>query len=184
MILGYARVSTKEQNLDMQIDKLREAGVEKIYHEKISGAYKERPELNRLLENLRPGDTLIVYKLDRLGRTIEQLIKMVNSLNDNNINFISVQDNIDTTTSHGKFIFHIFCAMAEMERNLIRERTKAGLEAARKRGRKGGRKKVDESTIKKAITMYNSKEFTINEIIKDCNISKSVFYKYLKHNKT
>lgn len=139
MKIGYSRVSTNDQNLDLQTDALKAAGTEKIYFDKVSGT-KERPKLAEALEFLREGDTLIVWRLDRLGRSLKDLVSIVASLEERKINFVSLTENIDTTTATGKLIFHIFASFAEFERNLIRERTKAGLTAARARGVKGGRK--------------------------------------------
>lgn len=141
MNVGYSRVSTNDQNLDLQTDALKAAGTEKIYFDKVSGT-KERPKLAEALEFLREGDTLIVWRLDRLGRSLKDLVSIVASLEERKINFVSLTENIDTTTATGKLIFHIFASFAEFERNLIRERTKAGLTAARQRGVKGGRKRA------------------------------------------
>ena len=141
MKIGYARVSTIEQNVDLQVDALKKAGCKKIYIDKASGAKADRPELTRALEQLREKDCLVVWRLDRLGRSLKHLIQVVEDLESKGIGFLSIQEGLNTSTNGGKLIFHIFGALAEFERRLIQERTKAGLEAARARGRKGGRKK-------------------------------------------
>ena len=137
MIRGYARVSTKDQNLDMQIDALKNYGCEKIHQETISGGNSKRPILEALLKDIRSGDILVIWKLDRLGRNLKNLITIVNDLNDRKIGLISLNDPIDTTTAQGKLTFNIFASLAEFERDIIKERTKAGLDAARSRGRLG-----------------------------------------------
>ena len=141
MKIGYARVSTYEQNLDLQTDALEKAGCEQVFHDQISGAKTKRPGFDEALSYLRSGNILVVWRLDRLSRSLKHLIETVNLLEEKGIGFQSLQESIDTTTSGGKLIFHIFGALAEFERNLIRERTQAGLAAARARGRKGGRPK-------------------------------------------
>src|SRR3990167_1028428 len=136
--IGYARVSTLEQNLNLQIDALKKEGCEKIITDEMSGSVADRPGLTKLKELLRRGDTLVVWRLDRLGRSLKHLIEWINELDEKGISFKSLQETIDTNSSTGKLIFHIFGALSEFERNLIRERTRAGLEAARVRGRQGG----------------------------------------------
>ena len=135
MKIGYARVSTQDQELALQLDALEQAGCEKIYQEKVSGAAKARPQLEALLEHLRNGDVVVVWKLDRLARSLKDLVSLVNQIQEKGASFQSVNDQIDTTSAHGKFTFHIFASLAEFERDIIRERTKAGLAAARARGR-------------------------------------------------
>lgn len=179
MKFGYARVSKAEQNIELQIDALREYGVDELYEEKISTHKASRPKLQELLSKLRAGDTLVVWRLDRLGRTVKQLIALAEDFEAMGINFVSIKENLDTTTATGKFTFHLFCSMAQMERDIISERTKAGLDAARSRGRTGGRKAVDEKTIEKAAKMYKSNEFSIKEILETTGISKTTLYKYL-----
>ena len=142
MLIGYARVSTIDQNLDLQLDALKRVGCEKLFEDKISGSKSERLGLTKTLEHLRKGDTLVVWKLDRLGRSLRHLIELINKLQEEGIMFKSIQDGIDTSTSIGQFFFHITGAFAELEKNLIIERTRAGLNAARARGRLGGRKPV------------------------------------------
>lgn len=181
MKLGYARVSTLDQNPNLQTDALSAAGCERIFIDKVSGARSERPELNRLKEQLRKGDTLVVWRLDRLGRNLKDLIKWIEQLENDSIAFNSLQENIDTSTSSGKLFFHIFGALAEFERNLIKERTMAGLSAARARGRVGGRpQKLNPKQVELAKDMYQSKKYTIQEICDQLNITKPTLYKYLK----
>ena len=141
MKIGYARVSTEDQGLDLQLDALKKAKCQKIYREKITGRTKDRPELQKLQENLRPNDVVIIWKLDRLGRSLKDLVQLVNEMQEKGTGLMSLHDNIDTMTPQGKLTFHIFAALAEFKADMIRERTKAGLDAARARGRKGGRPK-------------------------------------------
>ncbi len=165
MIFGYARVSTQDQNLDRQIDELKKAGCEKIFCEKISGVKKDRPEFNKMLEMLREGDIVIVSELTRLSRSTKDLINAVEMFNKMGVQVKSLKEQwLDTTTAHGKLIFTIMAGLSEFERNLTIERTRAGLEAARARGRLGGRPRVDKKKIELAVKMYNSKEYTIKEI--------------------
>jgi DNA invertase Pin-like site-specific DNA recombinase len=151
MLIGYARVSTQDQNLDLQIDALTNAGCKKIFHEKTSGSRAERPEFSKALEALREGDTLVVWKLDRLGRSVKNLVDLVGELHKQGIQFKSLTDAIDTGTPSGRFFFHVMASLAQMERELTVERTRAGLETARKLGRKGGRKRrMTDSKIESA----------------------------------
>ncbi|MBK8903104.1 MAG: recombinase family protein [Anaerolineaceae bacterium] len=181
MKVGYARVSTHEQNLSLQIDELKKSGCTKIFTDKISGSKVERPGIQKALDFLREGDSLVVWRLDRLGRSLKHLIEVITLLEERKIGFSSLQESIDTTTSGGKLIFHIFGALAEFERNLIRERTKAGLAAARARGRKGGRPRVfDDKKIKLARNLYDSQKHPISEICETLEVSKSTLYNYLK----
>lgn len=184
MQIGYARVSTKEQNLHLQEDALKNAGCEEIYTDIASGSKSQRPGLDKLLEYIRAGDTLVVWKLDRLGRSIQHLIETVSALNKRKVGFKSLQENIDTSSSGGKLIFHMFGALAEFERDLIRERTDAGLKAARARGRQGGRPSLlDNRQIKRMIEMYEEQKNTVAEICKIYEISRPSFYNYLKRQK-
>ena len=151
MLIGYARVSTQDQNLDLQSEALTKAGCEKIYNDKISGSRAERPGLTKALEMLREGDTLVVWKLDRLGRSVKNLVDLVGELHQQGIQFKSLTDAIDTGTPSGRFFFHVMASLAEMERELTVERTRAGLEVARQLGRKGGRRRqMTESKIESA----------------------------------
>ncbi|MDP3704977.1 MAG: recombinase family protein [Legionellaceae bacterium] len=184
MKVGYARVSTKEQHLHLQEDALKIAGCEEIYTDIASGSKAQRPGLEKALAYAREGDTLVVWKLDRLGRSIQRLIQTVATLNERKISFKSLQENIDTTSSGGKLIFHMFSALAEFERDLIRERTGAGLKAARARGRMGGRPSLlDNRQIKRMIEMYEEQKNTVAEICKIYEISRPSFYNYLKRQK-
>jgi len=185
MKIGYARVSTQDQELGLQLDALEQAGCEKIYQEKVSGAGKARPQLEALLEHLRKGDVVVVWKLDRLARSLKDLVSLVNQIQEKGASFQSVNDQIDTTSAHGKFTFHIFASLAEFERDIIRERTKAGLAAARARGRVGGRPKgLSKKAQHKAILaerLYLEGELSISEICEQLSISKGTLYNYLHH---
>ena len=184
MQIGYARVSTLEQNVTPQIDKLKQAGCERIFRDKASGAKTERPGLQEALDFLREGDTLVVWRLDRLGRSLKHLLETVSVLEERGIGFRSLQESIDTTTSSGRLIFHIFGALAEFERNLIRERTMAGLRAARARGRIGGRpRKLDAQKTELAYQLYDEKKYTVKEICQILEVSKPTLYAYLARRK-
>jgi len=185
MFIGYARISTLSQNLDLQKDALEKAGCKKIYVEQMSGSSRIRPELEKTLEMLRNGDTLVVWRLDRLGRSLKHLIELISKLEQREIGFKSLMESMDTTTSGGKLVFHIFGALAEFEHNLIRERTSAGLAAARARGRNGGRPlKLDEKKRGLAIKLYNERERSIKEICQIMGVSKPTLYSYIhKHDK-
>lgn len=173
MKIGYARVTTSDQNRDLQTDALKEAGCEQVYEESASGKSRERPELENCLRALRAGDTLIVWRMDRLARSLKDLIDIVNDLEKREIGFLSLTEAIDTTSATGKLTFHIFGAMAEFERNLTRERTMAGLEAARARGRVGGRRfSMSSSDIKKAKAMLLDPDMTKSEVAKHFNVSR------------
>lgn len=180
MKIGYARVSTTDQNLDMQLDELKKAGCKKIFTDKVSGAKEEREGLNNALNYAREGDCLVVYKLDRLARSLKQLVELINKLATQQISFQSLNENINTTSPTGKLVFHIFASIAEFERDIIRDRTKAGLKAARTRGRLGGRPKaLNEDQIKMLKSLHQDKSNSINEICKMFNIKKPTLYKYL-----
>ncbi|MBA55336.1 MAG: DNA invertase [Pseudomonadales bacterium] len=173
MIIGYARVSTTDQDASLQIDALKNAGCERIYEEKQSGKNKERPELIRCLDTLREGDQFIVWRLDRLGRSLKDLVETINELELKGVGFQSLNESIDTTSPTGKLIFHVFAALAEFERSLIQERTKAGLAAARARGRKGGRpKKLNAEQIRKAKAMLTDPMITKSEVAKHFGVSR------------
>ena len=188
MLIGYARVSTDDQNLALQEDALKKVGCEKIFRDKMSGAGAERQGLREALDYLRDGeDTLVVWRLDRLGRSLKNLIELMNLLEERGVGFQSLQESIDTTTSGGKLIFHIFGALAEFERNLIRERTNAGLAAARARGKKGGRQKaLDKEKTERLYKLYDetngdgSRKYAIKEICEMMGISRSSVYRYLE----
>src|SRR3954470_695391 len=181
MLIGYARVSTNEQNLDLQRDALQKAGCAEIYTDNISGTKAERKGLTEALSHLRSGDTLVVWRLDRLGRSLRHLIDTVTDLHERGVGFKSLQENIDTTTSGGKLVFHIFGALAEFEREIIRERTNAGLTAARARGRLGGRPKaLSESKAEMARQLYADRTHSIAEICQTLGISRTTFYRYVR----
>ncbi|MGB7337505.1 MAG: recombinase family protein, partial [Phototrophicaceae bacterium] len=177
---GYARVSTQDQNPELQLDALKKAGCEKLFVEKASGAQRDRPELTMMLKQAaRAGDTIVVWKMDRLARSLKQLIETVEMLEDKEIGLRSLTESIDTTTSGGRLIFHIFGALAEFERSIIRERTKAGLESARQRGRIGGRPPaLSEEDIAVATTLLKDDTLTITQIAKRLGVSTSTFYTY------
>jgi DNA invertase Pin-like site-specific DNA recombinase len=180
MLIGYARVSTYEQTLNLQKDALENAGCTKIFTDTASGAKTERKGLEEALTYVRKGDTLVVWRLDRLGRSLPHLITTMTDLEEGGIGFKSLTENIDTTTSGGKLIFHIFGALAEFERNLIRERTQAGLTAARDRGRKGGRPKaLSAKQLSIARDLYE-KRHTIAEICRMLKISRTTLYRSIK----
>lgn len=184
MKIGYARVSTADQSLDLQLDALHKAGCERIYTEKISGAKDDRPELQKALDTLREGDTFVVYKLDRLARSTQKLISVTEQLKEMGVEFVSIRDNVDTTTATGKLMFGMLAVLAEFERDIIRERTVAGLEAARARGRKGGRPSVDQKKLKQAISLYDSKNHTIAEIKEMTGVSAPTLYRELRKRET
>jgi len=184
MKIGYARVSTQDQDLSLQLDALKAAGCGKIYKEKITGATRERPELQKLLDQLREEDVVVIWKLDRLARSLKDLVNLVNEIQEKGGALHSLNDQIDTTTPHGKFTFHVFAALAEFERDIIRERTKAGLVAARARGRVGGRpkglsKKAQHTAII-AEKLYQERELTVKEICDQLSISRGTLYNYLR----
>ena len=181
MKIGYARVSTADQNLDLQIDALRETGCKKIFSDRgVSGAKAERPGLDKALEHIRKKDTLVIWKLDRLGRSLSDLLSIVEYLKERGAHFLSIQDGFNTSTASGKMVFSVIGAMAEYERNLIRERTMAGLKAARARGRMGGRPKaLNESQVKVAIALAEAGELTINEICEQVGCSRSTYYRQI-----
>ena len=181
MHIGYARVSTGEQTLDLQLDALKQASCERIERDVASGARTERPGLAKAMDELREGDTLVVGRLDRLGRSLRHLIDTLTALDQRGVGFRSLTENIDTTTPGGKLIFHIFGALAEFERDLIRERTTAGLAAARARGRTGGRPKAfaDPAKLRMAQTLFANRQNSIPSICKTLGVSRSTLYRYL-----
>jgi DNA invertase Pin-like site-specific DNA recombinase len=182
ILLGYARVSTDDQRLDLQRDALIKAGVQpgRIYEDKLSGARSDRPGLEAVLKAARDGDTLVVWRLDRLGRTMVDLIKLVTDLEARGVGFRSLTENIDTTTPAGKLIFHVFGALAEFERNLTRERTRAGLLAARARGRVGGRKRaMTDRDVAVAKTLLREGSLTVEEVAEQTGVSMATLYRYL-----
>ena len=179
MLIGYARVSTSDQNLDLQKEALLKIGCERIYEDEISGTIKERPGLNKTIEILRAGDTLVVWKLDRLGRSVKNLISLISDLNSKDIHFKSITDSIDTSTPSGRFFFHVMASLAEMERELIVERTKAGLAAAKKLGRVGGRKrKMTNSKINSAKKLLAS-GVVPKDVALNLGISVATLYRWI-----
>ncbi|WP_407476777.1 recombinase family protein [Elizabethkingia anophelis] len=185
MKIGYARVSTQDQNFELQEDALKKSGCELIFKEKVSGAKADRLELGKLIEHLRKGDIVVVYKLDRLGRSLKHLLELVDLFNRKEVGLQSISDSIDTTTPQGRLFFNISASFAEFEKDLIRERTKAGLDAARSRGKKGGRRHgMSKEAEQKAIlaeTYYKEGKMSVIEISKEIGISKMTLYKYLRH---
>jgi DNA invertase Pin-like site-specific DNA recombinase len=185
MLVGYARVTTQEQDLALQLDALGAAGCKKVFEEKASGAQRERPALKAALEYMRASDTLVVWKLDRLARSLKQLIETVEDLGSRGIGLRSLTEAIDTTTSGGKLIFHIFAALAEFERGMIRERTMAGLEAARARGRKGGRPPaLSPKDVAAAKALLRDPEITVVEVARRLAVATSTLYRHLPRART
>src|SRR3954468_1305082 len=181
MLIGYARVSTLDQNLALQQDALSAAGCEHIYSDTVSGSVTDRPGLSLALSHLRTGDTLVVWRLDRLGRSLPHLIETVRNLQERGVGFRPLQEQIDTTTSGGKLVFHVFGALAEFERDLIRERTHAGLQAARARGRLFGRPKIlSPQQVKQLQSVAKDERNTVGEICQTLGISRATFYRYLE----
>ena len=180
MLIGYARVSTLDQDPALQIDALHSAGCERVFEEKASGAQRDRPQLQAALEYMRAGDTLVVWKLDRLARSLKHLIETVEDLGERGIGFRSLTESIDTTGAGGKLVFHIFGAMAEFERSLIQERTRAGLDAARARGRVGGRPpalSADDLAVAKA--MISDPDITMAEVARRLGVAPSTLYRHM-----
>jgi DNA invertase Pin-like site-specific DNA recombinase len=178
MIFGYARVSTKDQSLEVQIEKLKHYGCEEIYTEMVSGAKDNRPELNRLLDKLRPGDTVVVVRLDRLGRRMMKLVELMTFFKEKGIGFVALDNSLDTTTPFGMLLFNICAAFAEMERELIRERVKAGLDNARSKGRKGGRiHTLTPDKFKKLIRLRATQQFSVRQMCEMVGITRSVYYR-------
>ena len=182
MIVGYVRVSTIEQNISIQEDALKSAGCRKIFYDTASGAKADRPGLGSAMDFVREGDVLAVWRLDRLGRSLVDLLMTVGKLEVRGVGLRSLTEAIDTTTPGGRLVFHIFGAMAEFERSLIRERTQAGLSSARSRGRLGGRPKIlGEHEIALAKQLYSEKKYTVKEICKLVGVTKPCLYDYLNN---
>lgn len=181
MVYGYARVSTQDQNLDRQLDILKTSKCEKVFQEKITGTKKDRPELDKLLEQLRDGDTVIISDLTRLGRSTKNLICIAELLKDKGVELVSLKECLDTTTPTGKAMFGMLAVIAQFERDMIHERTMEGLTSARARGRVGGRPSKDNKDIDKAMKLYNSKEnYSIKAITEMTGVSKATLYRYIK----
>lgn len=185
MKIGYARVSTRDQNLDLQLDALKRAGCERVYQDVASGVKTARPALDELLGQLRAGDVLVIWKLDRMGRSLKHLVELVGSLMERKVGLLSLNDPIDTSSAQGRLVFNVFASLAEFERELIRERTQAGLSAARARGRVGGRPKglssQSEATALAAETLYRERCLSVAAIAQKLHVSKSTLYSYLRH---
>ena len=180
MIAAYARVSTADQNLDRQRDALEKYGIDRLYCEKISGTKKSRPELDRMLSELQEGDTIVIESLSRLGRSVKNLAELMEVLNNRNIRLVSLKETIDTTSSTGRLLFTILSSLAQFERDVLVERTQEGLKAARARGRYGGRPKTDEAALKKAVALYQTKQYSLKEIREMTGISASTIYRAKK----
>lgn len=176
-IFGYARVSTEQQNLDRQLDMLQKYGVDHIYNEKMTGTKRNRPELDKLLERLTEGDTVVVESLSRLSRSTKDLIWLMETFNERGVNLVSLKESIDTTTSTGKLLFTLMSALAQFERDVLADRTREGLAAARARGRKGGRPPVDREAVRKAVKLYRTKEYSLKEIEELTGVKRSTLYR-------
>lgn len=185
MKIGYARVSTKDQNLDLQMDALKKEGCIKIYQDTMSGTKSNRPELQEMMAHLREGDVIVVWKLDRLGRSLKHLVELTNQIIEKKAGLKSLHDPIDTTTAQGRLVFNMFASLAEFERDLIKERTMAGLSAARARGRLGGKPKglsqKAQATACAAETLYKERKLTTEQILEQLNISRATLYNYLRY---
>lgn len=183
-LIGYARVSTEDQSLDMQLDALEQRGCIRVFAEKQSGKTKDRPQLEAMLEYLRDGeDTVVIYKLDRLGRSMKDLLEITETLASRGIGLVSIRDGIDMTTATGRLYFHLMACLSEFERDLISERTKAGLEAARARGRKGGRKAADPEKLRQAFILYDTGDLSVKDVCTMTGISRSTLFKYNRQRK-
>ena len=179
-VFGYARVSTEQQNLDRQLDMLQKYGVDYIYNEKMTGTKRNRPELEKLLERLTGGDTVVVESLSRLGRSTKDLIWLMETFNTKGVNLVSLKESIDTNTSTGKLLFTLMSAIAQFERDVIADRTREGIASARARGRKGGRPKTNPEKLKMAVKLYNSKQYSIKEIEEMTGIKKDTLYRAIR----
>ncbi len=176
-IFGYARVSTEAQNLDRQLDALKQFGVDTIYNEKMTGTKKDRPELSKLLERITKGDTVVIESLSRLGRSTRDLIELTDLFKSKDVRLVSLKESIDTETSTGKLLFTLMSAIAQFERDTIADRTREGLRSARARGKTGGRPKTNSDSIKKAVKLYNTRQYSIKEIEELTGIKKSTLYR-------
>ena len=179
MLIGYARVSTQDQNLELQLDALTKAGCQKVFEDTISGTRADRPGLGKALEMLREGDTLVVWKLDRLGRSVKQLVELVSALHKQNVQFKSLTDSIDTGTPSGRFFFHVMASLAEMERDLIVERTRAGLDVARQRGGKGGRKPKMTDSKRESAKKLLASGVPPKDVAKNLGVSVPTLYRWV-----
>ncbi|WP_026585293.1 recombinase family protein [Bacillus sp. J33] len=183
-VYGYARVSTRQQELARQLDLLKKYNCNEILTEKMTGTKANRPELNRLKDKLRPGDTVVVESFSRLGRSTKDLIDLVNYFEEHDIKLISLKENFDTSTPQGRLMMTVFQAFSQFERDLIVERTKEGLKSARARGRQGGRPKVNSKEITKAINLYHTEQYSVKEIVEMTGISRATLYRYLNKGKS
>lgn len=181
--IGYARVSTVEQNLDRQLDMLRGYGVDKIYTEKMTGTKRDRPELNQLLERMEAGDTVVIESLSRLGRSTKDLIELVELFEKRGVQLVSLKESIDTSTSTGKLLFTIMSALAQFERDVLADRTREGLKAARARGHFGGRPRTDARKVCQAVKLYRAGQHTAREIEELTGVKKATLYRALKEDK-
>ena len=177
---GYARVSTESQNLDRQLDMLKKYGVDRIYNEKMTGTKKYRPELSKMLDRMTEGDTVVIESLSRLGRSTKDLIELTEIFHSKGVNLVSMKEAIDTSTSTGKLLFTLMSAIAQFERDTIADRTREGLRSARARGKIGGRPKINTDSIKKAVKLYNTKQYSIREIEELTGVKKSTLYRNLQ----
>lgn len=178
--IGYIRTSTRDQNLDLQRDALKEAGCTRIYEDQVSGTKKDRPGLTQALDYLRPGDVLVVWRLDRLGRSLKHLIEVVNDLEEKNIGFCSLKESIDTTSSTGRLIFHLFGSLAQFEREIIKERCLAGMEAAKAKGKQGGRPmKMSKEQVTIAKALLNEEKYSIKEVCSKLGVGRTTLYRHL-----
>ena len=179
-IFGYARVSTEAQNLDRQLDALKKYGVDIIYNEKMTGTKKDRPELTKLLDRMTEGDTVVIESLSRLGRSTKDLIELTELFHANGVNLVSLKESIDTNTSTGKLLFTLMSAIAQFERDVIADRTREGLNAARARGRTGGRPKANQDNVKKAMKLYHTRQYSVREIEELTGVKKDTLYRNLR----
>jgi len=180
MIYGYARVSTLDQNLDRQKDALRAYGVDRLFCEKVSGAKKSRPELDKMLAVLESGDSVVIESLSRLGRSVKNLSELMESFNEKGIRLISLKESVDTTSATGRLLFTIISSLAAFERETLIERTNEGLASARARGKLGGRPKTNEAALRKAVALYRTGEYSLADIQELTGVSKSTLYRALK----
>ena len=180
MIYGYARVSTADQNLDRQKDALYKYGVEHLYCEKISGTRRNRPELDQMLEAVQQGDTIVIESLSRLSRSVKNLAELMELLNEKGVRLVSLKETIDTTSSTGRLLFTILSSLAQFEADVLRERTREGLNAARARGRCGGRPKTDAKAVQKAVALYQTKQYSVTEVTDLTGVSKATLYRAIK----
>ena len=181
---GYARVSTEQQNLDRQLDALQKYGCDMIYNEKMTGTKRDRPEMSKLLDRMTEGDTVVIESLSRLGRSTKDLIELTELFEQKGVHLVSLKESIDTSTSTGKLLFTLMSAIAQFERDVIADRTREGLKSARARGRTGGRPRTSPDAIRKAIRLYNTKEYSITEIEEMTGVKKSTLYRELKEAKS